>query len=78
MGALELVKDKGSKEKFDDKGGAGVACRDACAENGLIMRAVGDSMILCPPLIISKPQIDEMAEKIGMSLDQALSKLKGH
>ena len=48
------------------------------AENGLIMRAVGDSMILCPPLIISKPQIDEMAEKIGMSLDQALSKLKGH
>lgn len=78
LGALELVKDKATKETFDDDGGAGIVCRNICADNGLIMRAVGDSMIMCPPLIISRTQIDEMAEKIGMSLDQAYSSLKGH
>ncbi|MEM7195628.1 MAG: aspartate aminotransferase family protein [Pseudomonadota bacterium] len=78
LGAMELVKDKASKELFDDKGTAGVVCRNASADNGLIMRAVGDSMIMCPPLIIARPQIDEMAEKIGLSLDQALASLKGH
>jgi putrescine aminotransferase len=78
LGALELVKDKGSKEKFDDKGGAGATCRDACLDNGLIMRAVGDSMILCPPLIITRRQVDELVEKIGASLDQANAQLRGH
>lgn len=78
LGALELVKDKRTKECFDEDGAAGVACRDACADNGLIMRAVGDTMIMCPPLIISRPQVDEMVEKIGLSLDQAYTSLKGH
>ena len=78
VGALELVKDKTTKEKFDQNGSAGAACRDAAAENGLIMRAVGDAMILCPPLIISKPQVDELVERIGASLDQANAALKGH
>ncbi len=78
LGALELVKDKDTKERFDEDGAAGVACRDACADNGLIMRAVGDAMIMCPPLIISRPQVDEMVEKIGLSLDQAYTSLKGH
>jgi len=78
LGALELVKDKRTKECFDEDGAAGVACRDACADNGLIMRAVEDTMIMCPPLIISRPQVDEMVEKIGLSLDQAYTSLKGH
>jgi len=78
LGALELVKDKNTREKFDDKGGAGVACRDAAGENRLIMRAVGDSMIMCPPLIINRAEVDEMVEKIGMSLDQANAILRGH
>lgn len=78
LGALELVKDKSTKETFDDDGGAGIVCRNICADNGLIMRAVGDSMIMCPPLIISREQVDEMAEKIGKSLDQAYAGLKGH
>lgn len=76
LGALELVKDKGSREKFDDEGSAAKACRDAAADNGLIMRAVGDSMIMCPPLIISRDEVDEMVEKIGNSLDQVNAQLK--
>ncbi len=78
LGALELVKDKGTKEKFDDSGKAGIACRSACADNGLIMRAMGDSMILCPPLIISREQVDELMDKLGTSLDQANTVLRGH
>ncbi len=73
LGAIELVKDKASKEKFDTRGGAGIACRGFCADNGLIMRAVGDSMILCPPLIIRRPQVDELIQLIHASLDQTES-----
>ncbi len=71
LGALELVANKQTKEKFDAQGRAGMLCRDACAENGLIMRAVGDIMILCPPLIITRSQIDELIDKLRPSLDQA-------
>ena len=71
LGAIELVANKNTREQFDDQGTAGVSCRDACSDNGLIMRAVGDSMILCPPLIISRSQIDEIVEKASRSLDQA-------
>ncbi len=78
LGALELVKDKSTREKFDDKGSAGVTCRNISAENGLIMRAVGDSMILCPPLIINRDQVDELAEKIAITLDQTKIALSGH
>ncbi len=71
LGAIELVANKETKDTFDDQGSAGVACRDACSDNGLIMRAVGDSMILCPPLIITRPQIDEIVSKARQSLDEA-------
>lgn len=75
LGALELVKNKETKEKFDDAGTAGATCRDACLKNGLVMRAVGDSMILCPPLIISREQIDEFYNKALASLDESLETL---
>ena len=78
LGALELVRDKNTKEPFDDKGSAGVRCREACAENGLIMRAMGDSMILCPPLVISRTQVDELMDKLAQSLDQTNTTLRGH
>ncbi len=78
LGALELVKDKSTRKKFDQDGRAGLTCREACSDNGLIMRAVEDTMILCPPLIISRPQVDELMEKIIASLDQTYASLKGH
>ena len=77
VAALELVKNKETRENFDDNGTAGATCRDFAIENGLVMRAVGDSMILCPPLIISREQIDELYGKILQSLDQSLESLKG-
>ncbi len=75
MGALELVRNKDTKEKYDDKGGAGIICRDVSMKNGLIMRAIGDSMVVCPPLIISKAQIDDLHDLIRSSLDETLETL---
>ncbi len=75
LGALELVADKQTRDRFDQDGSAGKLCRDCCAENGLIMRAVGDTMILCPPLIISREQIDELHDLAWRSLDQTMQKL---
>ena len=69
MGALELVADKTSLERFDKKIGVGTICRDICVNNGLVMRAVGDIMIIAPPLIITRKQIDELMEKAWKCLD---------
>jgi putrescine aminotransferase len=49
--------------------GAGMVCRGHCFTNGLIMRAVGDTMIIAPPLVISLAEIDELVEKARKCLD---------
>jgi putrescine aminotransferase len=78
LGALELVKDKETRERFDDKDTAGTTCRDLCMQNGLVMRAVGDTMIMCPPLVITREQIDDLYDRAKESLDQTYQKLIHH
>lgn len=70
VAALELVADKQTRARFDDDGSAGTACKNFSVENGLVMRAVGDTMIIAPPLIISTEQVDELIEKATGALDQ--------
>ena len=72
MGALQLVKDKASLTPFPAELGVGMVCRGHCFGNGLIMRAVGDRMIVAPPLIITRAQIDEMVSLIRRCLDSTL------
>ncbi len=69
MGALEIVSDKSARERFPKDQKAGDQCRDFSFDNGLVMRAVGDSMIVSPPLIIENNQIDELVDKARRSLD---------
>jgi putrescine aminotransferase len=69
IGALELVRDKQARRFFDKRGEVGTICRDFCFANGLIMRAVRDTMIISPPLVISEAQLDELAEKAWRCLD---------
>jgi len=71
LGAIELVKEKGQLAPFDDVGAAGAICRDLAVQNGVVMRAVRDTMVLAPPLVISDAEIDELAAKVGAVLDQA-------
>jgi putrescine aminotransferase len=75
IGALELVKDKGKRQGFPDPGEVGLLCRDLCIANGLVMRAVRDTMIIAPPLVITHTQIDELIDKARIALDQTLQEL---
>ncbi|MBL8331951.1 MAG: aspartate aminotransferase family protein [Rubrivivax sp.] len=73
MGALLLVKDKARAEAFDPALEVGMVCRGHCFAQGLIMRAVGDRMIIAPPLVITRAQIDEMVALIRRCLDLTLA-----
>jgi len=77
LGAMELVSDKASRERFDEDGTAGSTCRKASIANGLVMRAVGDTMIIAPPLTLSNAQVDELVEKARTALDLAEAALRG-
>lgn len=76
LGAIELVQDKASRKRYEGRG-AGMICRQFCFDNGLIMRAVGDTMIIAPPLVISKDEIDELVTKARKCLDLTLETLRG-
>jgi len=69
MGAFELVKDKGSLARFDEDDGVGTICRDFLVNNGLVMRAVGDTIVTAPPLTLSHAEADELIEKAWTCLD---------
>jgi putrescine aminotransferase len=66
---LVLVKNKQTKERFDPNLSVGMVCRGHCFGNGLIMRAVGDRMIIAPPLTMTHAQIDELMGLIVKCLD---------
>ena len=77
IGAVELVADKATKKQFDIKQGAAAYAARMCEEEGLISRAIfGDALALCPPLIITKDQINEMFDMFGRALDRAYDHLK--
>ncbi len=66
---LVLVKNKATGERFAEELGVGMICRGHCFGNGLIMRAVGERMIIAPPLTMTHAQIDEMLALIRHCLD---------
>lgn len=76
FGALELGIDRRSKQRFQPEGKAGEICRDRCFENGIVMRAVGDTMMLAPPFVMTNDDIDEMVVRIRRALDETASILK--
>ncbi len=69
MGAIEIVKDKKSLQRYEEKQGVGTICRDHLINNGLVLRAVGDTIVAAPPFSLSHDEADEMLEKIWKCLD---------
>ena len=63
VAGIALVKDKETKEFFPGDLDIGYICREHCFNNGLIMRAVGSRMVLSPPLVITREEVDELCEK---------------
>ena len=72
IGAAELVADKATGRAFAPTDGVGKYCLARARENGLICRAIGDSMALCPPLVTTEAEIDEIFAIYQKSLDQTL------
>lgn len=69
MGAIEIVKNKKSLQRYEEKQGVGTICRDHLINNGLVLRAVGDTIVAAPPFSLSHDEADEMLEKIWKCLD---------
>jgi 4-aminobutyrate---pyruvate transaminase len=68
IGALDIVADKTSKAAFEKPGIVGARIAELAQEEGLIIRAIGDIIAFCPPLIIDAKQIDEMFDRFGRAL----------
>lgn len=75
LGALELVPNKAERKFFAERGNVGTLCRNIALKNGLILRATYDSMLISPPLMISRFEIDELFEKTWKSLNETAEAL---
>ncbi|WP_332813820.1 aspartate aminotransferase family protein [Ramlibacter sp.] len=70
MAAIQLCRDPSRGEAFAPETAVGLACRRHCFDLGLVMRAVGDRMIVAPPLITTRAQVDELYGLIRQALDR--------
>ncbi|NBN64314.1 aminotransferase class III-fold pyridoxal phosphate-dependent enzyme [Microvirga tunisiensis] len=69
VGGVELVADKASRRSFDLTQGVGLACAKACEAEGLILRAIGDTIAICPPMVISAEELDMLFDRLETALD---------
>jgi 4-aminobutyrate--pyruvate transaminase len=76
IGALELVKDKKTREGFDPKLAVGPNLIRIAHDHGVILRPVADSICFCPPLICSEGQIREMFARFRKALAETQEWLK--
>ncbi|MBL8669635.1 MAG: aspartate aminotransferase family protein [Alphaproteobacteria bacterium] len=77
FGAIELVADKKTKASFDPKQAVGPFMAKRCEEHGLIVRAMGgDSIAVCPPLIITEDEIDLLLQRYTKALEDTAAHVK--
>ncbi|HXJ00986.1 MAG TPA: hypothetical protein VNH44_07170 [Micropepsaceae bacterium] len=69
LAAMELVEDRVQRRTFAREKNAGTICRDHCFNNGLVMRAIRDTMVLAPPLVISEAEVEELLAKAKLCID---------
>jgi putrescine aminotransferase len=72
VAGLILVKDKEKNTLFSSDDAVGMRCRGHCFQGGVVMRAVGHRMIIAPPLVITREEIDRMIRLIRTALDKTL------
>ncbi|HEY5048280.1 MAG TPA: aminotransferase [Rhizomicrobium sp.] len=76
LAAIELVPDKPRRSFFPSGLDVGTRCRNYCFSSGLIMRAIRDTMVLAPPLVVSEDEIEEMLAKAKDAVDRTASDLR--
>ena len=72
VAGVELVHNSTTGEAFDPWHQVGTFCADCAEANGLIVRAIGDTISFCPPLIINKSEIEELILRFQYALDETL------
>jgi putrescine aminotransferase len=77
IGAIELVADKKRRKFFPENRSVGMICRNHCFKNGLVMRAVRDTMVFSPPLTISDDDIDVFVERAARAIELTLAEVQG-
>jgi 4-aminobutyrate--pyruvate transaminase len=71
IGGLEIVADKATKRQFDPKKGVATKCMGFAQAEGLIVRSLmGDRIAVCPPLIVTEEEIDEIFDRLARALDR--------
>ncbi len=76
IGALELVRDKGAKEPFAPAANIGLFVERSCQSHGVILRALGDTIALAPPLIADAADIESILAKLELALDETYAYAK--
>ncbi len=69
LAAIELVADRAERRIFPRERNVGIICRDHSFENGLIMRAIRDTMVLAPPLVITEAEVEKVLAKAKLCID---------
>jgi len=75
IGAVEIVAEKGTNRRHGSGGQAGPIVRDACIARGLMVRAIRDSIVMSPPLVIAHAEIDQIVDTIAIALDASADQL---
>ncbi len=77
MGSIALTPNKSTRATFKAEAGTvGYICRERCFANNLVMRHVGDRMIISPPLTLTRDEIDLLIERAWKSLDEGMAEVK--
>ena len=69
LAGIELVEDKEQRRRFPSERNVGTICRDHCFSNGLVMRAIRDTMVLAPPLVITEAEVEKLLAKAKLCID---------
>ena len=71
VGGVEMVADKATKRSFDPKKGVGAQIAKFCENRRVILRAIGDTIAFCPPMIITEAELNEMFDRFELALADA-------
>ncbi|TDV05069.1 aminotransferase class III, partial [Paraburkholderia caballeronis] len=75
VAGIQLAADPKARKRFENGGEVGTLCRDFCFSGNLIMRATGDRMLLSPPLVVTRAEIDEIVAKAKSAIDSTAKAL---
>jgi 4-aminobutyrate---pyruvate transaminase len=78
VSALEMMADKANRTPFDPARKVGAIADNHARANGLIVRSIGDRIAFSPPLIITEPDIDELAARLQKTLDATWAEVRAH